>query len=125
MITGHFTLWVKSQIGINWLASKALPKLGTALPQLILVFASLIFDNKLAGLRCETAFHWMKKRKEKASYFFITRLDISIFVFTKLCGWQFNSKVLDGLGLDILNIFWGQRGLASNKNCVMHILIHI
>ena len=41
MIDDHFTLWVESQTGINWLASKALPELGTALPQLVLSFLAL------------------------------------------------------------------------------------
>ena len=38
MIAGHFTLWVKNQTGIHWLVSKALPELGTALPQLVYIF---------------------------------------------------------------------------------------
>ena len=37
MIDDHFTLWVESQTGINWLASKDLPELGTALPQLVVL----------------------------------------------------------------------------------------
>ena len=41
MIDDHFTLWVESQTGINWLASKALPELGTALPQLVIGFIGL------------------------------------------------------------------------------------
>jgi hypothetical protein len=46
MIAGYFTLWVKSPTGINWLTSRALPEIGTALPQLVL-FIFRIFINKL------------------------------------------------------------------------------
>ena len=42
---GHFTLWVESQTGINWLASKALPELGTALPQLVYIYLYNLTDN--------------------------------------------------------------------------------
>jgi hypothetical protein len=40
MIADNFSLWVKRQTGINWLASEALPELGTALPQLVFVIVS-------------------------------------------------------------------------------------
>jgi hypothetical protein len=45
MIAGYFSLQVKNQTGINWLASKALPELGTALPQLVQYFYPYTLDQ--------------------------------------------------------------------------------
>ena len=50
MIAGHFTLWVKSQTGINWLASKALPELGIALPQLVFSSNSIFIQRTCLGM---------------------------------------------------------------------------
>jgi hypothetical protein len=51
MIADHFNLWVESQTGINWLASNALPELGTALPQLVIFLDHLLivlFSNSVS-----------------------------------------------------------------------------
>ena len=50
MIAGNFTLWFKSQSGINWLASKALPELGTALPQLVLFIFPQVYPHPMIPL---------------------------------------------------------------------------
>ena len=50
MIAGHFTLWVENQTGIHWLASKALPELGTALPQLVSFFVELLKEKVVSQI---------------------------------------------------------------------------